>query len=299
MIRPPLDRLDAAMLATFVGATGVDHLARATVPPASAAAPDAPARFVDQAVATFTWSGAEVYITATDAIALASGAIFLVRFLAWASSPLASRPPRNRRTRNGDPRPPSRALRDAPPPPFVLGITGPGGAGKSAVARALVALRPRVEILHAGFALKAMLRGFYTAAGLSEAETARRIDGDLKRTPCPLLCDRTPTEAQQTLGTDWGREMIGRDLWLGRWRDRARAILADGGSVINDSVRFDDEAATIRALGGLVVRLTGRADPLMPAHVSESGVVPDLEIANTGAPEDAARAILGALQRRL
>lgn len=189
-------------------------------------------------------------------------------------------------------------LRVVPPPPFVLGITGPGGAGKSTVARALVALRPRVEILHAGFALKAMLRGFYAAAGLDQVEAARRIDGDLKRTPCPLLCGRSPTEAQQTLGTEWGRDMIGRDLWLDRWRDRAAAILANGGSVINDSVRFDTEAATIRDLGGLVVRLTGRADPRMPSHASEAGVAADVEVSNAGEPAAAAMAILDALPRR-
>ena len=92
--------------------------------------------------------------------------------------------------------------------------------------------------------------------------------------------------------------MIAPTLCLDRWRDRAAAILADGGSVINDSVRFDNEAATIRALGVMVVRPPGPAGPLMPSRVSEAGIAPDVEISNTGAPRAAALAILDALQRR-
>lgn len=180
--------------------------------------------------------------------------------------------------------------------PFVLGLTGPGGSGKSTVARAIIAARPAALMLNSGFALKAMLRAFYEAAGLDAQEIARRIDGDLKRAPCPLLCGRSPTEAQQTLGTEWGRDLIGPDLWLGLWRRRAAHLLGCGFSVINDSVRFENEAAAIRALGGGVVRLDGRRDPAVPAHVSEAGVAADLTVDNLGgAPDRAARAILAAL----
>jgi len=137
--------------------------------------------------------------------------------------------------------------------PFVLGLTGPGGAGKSTVARAILAARPAAVVLHSGFALKAMMRAFYEAAGLDPEEIARRVEGDRKRTPDPLLCGRSPTEAQQTLGTEWGRDLIGSDLWLGLWRRRAAHLVGCGFSVVNDSVRFANEAAAIRGAGGLVV----------------------------------------------
>lgn len=86
MIRLPIDRIDMSMIVAFAGATGVDRIARATTPASSPA--EAGIRFVDQAIVTFRWSGAEAYLTPIDSIALVSGTIILVRFIAWALSPL-------------------------------------------------------------------------------------------------------------------------------------------------------------------------------------------------------------------
>ena len=89
---------------------------------------------------------------------------------------------------------------------LVLGLTGPAGAGKSTVARAVLAELGGGSILHAGFALEAMLRAFYAALHVAPDLIERKVDGDLKRAPCPFLGGRTPALAQQTLGTEWGRD---------------------------------------------------------------------------------------------
>lgn len=201
---------------------------------------------------------------------------------------------------------PPRARPAAPAPslprPLVLGLTGPGGCGKSTVARALVGLltdgSAPAEIVHTGAPLKAALRAIYEAAGLTPAQIVRRIDGDGKRSPCVILGGRTPTHAMQTLGTEWGRDLIHPDLWADLWRYRAEAVLATGRAVLNDSVRFENEAAAIRALGGVVVRLVGRSGDLAPAHASEAGVGADFEVSNGGTPEATARAILDAMAAR-
>ena len=179
---------------------------------------------------------------------------------------------------------------------IVLGLTGPGGAGKSTVARAVFAALGGGSILHAGFALKAMLRAFYAAHGVAPDLIERKVDGDLKREFCPFLGGRSPTVAQQTLGTEWGRDLIAPDLWPAAWDREARRRLAEGeAAVINDLVRFENDFATIRGLGGLVIRLDGRRDPRMPAHTSEAGVRPDLAIDNGGPLEATVRSIVGAL----
>jgi len=65
------------------------------------------------------------------------------------------------------------------------------------------------------------------------------IDGDLKRTPIPELGNRSATEIQQFLGTEFGREFIHPDLWLNIWH---RWALAQPGHVVQESVRFANEA---------------------------------------------------------
>lgn len=181
----------------------------------------------------------------------------------------------------------------------VIGLTGPAGCGKSTIAAELERqgreAGREVLRLHVGAPLKAMMAALYASAGLSAEEAARRIDGDLKRKPCLILGGRTPTHAQQTLGTEWGRALISPDLWLMIWIDRAAQVVARGGIVINESVRFDNEARAVRSLGGLVVRLTGRAGDLAGAsagHASEAGVPADLDLSNLGAPSEVAARLL-------
>jgi hypothetical protein len=199
------------------------------------------------------------------------------------------------------PRVTAEAAAPALPRPLVLGLSGPGGCGKSTVARALVAaLGGRAVVLPVNAPLKAALRAILEAGGLTPAQINRRLDGDLKRVPCAILGGRTPTDAMQTMGTEWGRRMVHPDLWVDLWRRQAEIRMASGAAVLNDSVRFENEVAHIHALGGVVVRLTGRAGDLNGSngHESERGVAADFEVPNVGTPEATAAAILDVLAAR-
>lgn len=161
----------------------------------------------------------------------------------------------------------------------LVALTGAAGSGKSTAADYLVSTGWR-RVKFAG-PLKDMMRALYRAAGLTEDQIERRIEGDLKQQYDPLLQLQTPRHAMQTLGTEWGRDCIDSGLWTGIAEARIRAHLAAGDRVVVDDCRFDNEAAMIRDLGGLIVRLTERGG-IAGGHVSERGVVPDLICPNTG-----------------
>src|ERR1035437_1428336 len=153
---------------------------------------------------------------------------------------------------------------------MIIGIAGHSGSGKSAAAAILV----QHGFMRQRFAqpLKDMLK----AAGLTD----EHCDGNLKEQPCDLLGGKSPRHAMQTLGTGWGRDMIHPDLWIILWR--ARAIKSP--LVVVDDVRFHNEAAAIRDLGGVIWRVN-RPGYGGDGHVSESyiaGLFADHEIDNSG-----------------
>ena len=103
---------------------------------------------------------------------------------------------------------------------------------------------------HIAEPLRAMLAVLLQANGMKSDEITRYLEGDLKEQIIPCL-GVTSRYAQITIGTEWGREMISQDLWANTWM---RGV-ADGESVMNDSVRFPNEADVIRKLGGVVIMI--------------------------------------------
>lgn len=165
----------------------------------------------------------------------------------------------------------------------TIGFCGPVGAGKSTAADRLVKLWRFNRVRFVG-PLKAMM----LALGLS----AEHVDGALKEEPSRLLQGRTPRQAMQWLGTEWGRELIGPELWIAAWRaavERAGGFWEPGRGwdrlIVADDVRFANEAQAIRDRGGLVIRIErpGAGSATGSGHVSERpDFEPDRVIVNAG-----------------
>lgn len=127
--------------------------------------------------------------------------------------------------------------------PLLIGIAGRAGVGKDTAGRFLL---QHFAFYRAAFAnpLKSML----LAMGLTRAE----LDGPYKELPLRWL-DVSPRELMQTLGTEWGRELIDPNLWLRVFsrqleQDWPALLAADpdwAGYVITD-VRFENEAEFVR-----------------------------------------------------
>lgn len=163
---------------------------------------------------------------------------------------------------------------------MLIGLTGLAGSGKSTAAAELEA-GGFIRLRFAG-PLKDMMRALLVAGGASEAEARDMIDGDLKEVPVEILCGTTPRHGMQTLGTEWGRHLIGKGLWVNLTMTRALQLVEAGRNVVIDDVRFPDEAEAIRTAGGVVWRLTGRGG-IAGGHASEGQQFPcDAIIPNGG-----------------
>ena len=100
----------------------------------------------------------------------------------------------------------------------------------------------------------------------------------------------------QTLGTEWGRACIHPDFWVMIARAETRRILADGRSVVIDDVRFPNEAAMIRDLGGELWRIERPGIAYNGDHESEGGlddITPDRVIVNDGSIDQLLEKIYG------
>lgn len=153
--------------------------------------------------------------------------------------------------------------------PPIIALSGPAGSGKSTVA-ARLASRYDAHRIRFADPLKAMLTAILVSAGTSTDMAYRMVEGDLKEVPATALCGRTPRHAMQTLGTEWGRDLMHPNLWIELWAAKARTALRNGFAVVVEDCRFLNEVRTVWDLGGKVVWIHGRSG-IAGSHVSESG----------------------------
>jgi hypothetical protein len=152
---------------------------------------------------------------------------------------------------------------DAAEPPRVVGFAGYAGAGKNAAADALGGVVLGFsDPLYAGLAVM-----------LGVGEEALR-DRATKELPLPL--GRSPRHLLQTLGTEWGRELVRSDMWIYRARQRVAEAARLGADVIAFSdVRFRNELEFLRdELGGQVWWIE-RHGVVAGTHASDNSLTAD------------------------
>jgi hypothetical protein len=95
----------------------------------------------------------------------------------------------------------------------------------------------------------------------------------------------------QWLGTEWGRGTISQSIWVDLWKHEVENCSAKT-IVVCDDVRFDNEAETVKSLGGKIIEITSnqtqnRIDTKsgIVQHSSEAGIDPkliDFTVENNG-----------------
>lgn len=88
----------------------------------------------------------------------------------------------------------------------------------------------------------------------------------------------TPRWLQQSLGTEWGRDLVRPDLWIhiAKLKVRAYQFIGGGRDIVIDDMRFINEYSAVVELGGTAVRvLRPGVYRTTPPHPSE-GALDDL-----------------------
>jgi hypothetical protein len=143
----------------------------------------------------------------------------------------------------------------------LIAFTGPAHSGKTTAANLLC---EKFGYNRISFARP--LRDMLLAIGLTEEE----LSGG-KEEPSKLLYGTTPRRAMQSLG-DWGRS-LDENFWLGLFTRKMLHGPA-GARWVCDDCRYDNEAAAIRAFGGVVVRVDRPGLDFRTEHSSEHGISP-------------------------
>jgi len=143
------------------------------------------------------------------------------------------------------------------PLPRIVAFTGPIGAGKTTAANCL---RDTLQYEKVSFAKP--LKDMLLAIGCTPAD----VYGEDKEKPSILLCGKTPRYAMQTLGTEWGRDLIGKELWVRVWQFECQKHRL----VTVDDARFPNEFAMIKSLNGIIIKIVRPGFHLSMEHESES-----------------------------
>ena len=161
--------------------------------------------------------------------------------------------------------------------PRLIGFTGAAGSGKDTAADFYVAFNGGYR-----YAFADPMRRMLAQIGID----LNHPHWVAKKEEVIPLFGVSPRRMMQTLGTEWGRNCVDENFWV----ILANLELLDKGpGMVVSDVRFENEVAWVRRMGGLVVHVLRAEVPAVEGHVSESGVKVedgDFVLVNNGSLED-------------
>lgn len=127
----------------------------------------------------------------------------------------------------------------------LIALYGPQQVGKSTAAQSLVE--------HHNYTRVAFADPLYQMISALLGRDARDVPKNL---PMDELEGKTIREALQSLGTEWGRDLIGSELWVNTARRRITRLLGKGKKIVIDDCRFRNEYRALWHLSARFVRLS-------------------------------------------
>ena len=173
--------------------------------------------------------------------------------------------------------------------PSRIALCGLAGSGKSTAADYFVTRHGFRRLSYAA-PIKRMIRSLLIEGGAGFIETTEKVDGFHKEDPTQFLCGKSARYAMQTLGTEWGRDLIGKDIWRRILLNKVHKL--HDTPVVVDDLRFPCEAESLKAEGFLIVRIIRAASGTFSGHSSEAQGFPvDLTLTNDGLVSDLHRSL--------
>ena len=169
----------------------------------------------------------------------------------------------------------------------LIGVAGRARSGKDTVANFIVA-----AIGGYRYSFADPIRAMLVPLGVDMSDPYWQAR---KEEPIPAL-GVSPRRMMQTLGTEWGRQLINPDLWLIMAHQR---LLQNGPGMVISDVRFDNEAAWIRKHGGLIIHVIRPDAKIVEAHASEDSIemqASDAQLLNNGTLEELQLSVRGLLR---
>ena len=153
----------------------------------------------------------------------------------------------------------------------IIALIGNKGCGKS-----VVAFRLRAKFDYTRISLSDPIKEMIgTLPGVEYEHTF----GSSKAEPIPKRGGVTSRHLMQTLGTEWGRNLIHPEFWIDIWETRIEHY----DLVVVDDVRFLNEAEKIKKLGGRIIRVIRKTKEPEDTHASEQehhNIIQDVILTN-------------------
>lgn len=174
---------------------------------------------------------------------------------------------------------------------MIIGLTGAAFSGKDTVGIYLArshnfSMFAFADPIREG--LKAMLD--LTASDFKPENKERTID----------WIGRSPRQLMQSLGTEWGRELVGATIWTDHMARRIDSATRAGEDVVITDVRFNTEVDLIKRLGGEIWRVS-RPNAETTSHwthrseTEAAAIAHDRQLINDGTVEQLYEQIVEAL----
>lgn len=175
--------------------------------------------------------------------------------------------------------------------PNIVALGGLAGSGKTELSDYMVGSLGYRRVKFAD-PIKRMLEELIRYNTGPEAQIDEYTEGSLKEIPTNYLGGQSARYAMQTLGTEWGRQLIDPDIWVDAAYRQINRLVNSNSSVVVDDVRFPNELAMLNKLGALTIWIEREGTIANTDHPSENSVRRSdfsVLIENNGTVEDLER----------